>query len=145
MAERVQIEAAGAVLFRMNENSAQVALIFRKGKWDLPKGKKEDNETIRVCAKRELEEELGIEDVTIHEELLHTYHEYEAFDQQWGKTTFWFVATAPEQVFKPQAEEDIEQVNWFTVDEAKTKVGYDNLIRVLEAFKNWTLRKKYAE
>lgn len=145
MTERIQIEAAGAVLFRMNENGAQVALIFRRGRWDLPKGKKEEGETIRACAKRELEEELGIVDVTIHEELLHTYHEYSAFEQEWGKTTYWFVATAPEQAFHPQSDEEIEAVEWFLVDDAKTKVGYQNLIRVLEAFNNWILRKKYAE
>ncbi|TNE73965.1 NUDIX domain-containing protein [bacterium] len=143
--KREQIEAAGAVLFRFQDGVTQVALIFRKGKWDLPKGKKEEDESIRVCAKRELEEELGIQDVTIHDELLHTYHEYAAFEKDWGKTTFWFVATAPIQKFNPQAEEDIEQVEWFDIDSAAQKVGYDNLIRVLEAFKNWTLRKKYAE
>lgn len=146
MQKRLQIDAAGAVLFKKESDGAhKVALIFRKSKWDLPKGKREEDEEIRTCAKRELEEELGISDVTIHEELLQTYHEYTQFDQDWGKTTYWYVATAPEQVFNPQAEEDISQVEWILLDEAREKVGFENLVRVLDAFKNWLLRKKYAD
>lgn len=137
MAKRFQIDAAGAVLFKQTAEGAQVALIFRKGKWDLAKGKREKGEEIRTCAKRELEEELGILDVEIHEELLQTYHEYHQFDKDYGKTTYWFVATAPEQIFNPQAEEDISDVVWFPVSEAIKKVDFENLVLVLEAFKKW--------
>ena len=145
MAKRQQIDAAGAILFRKNEDQIEIALIFRKGKWDLPKGKREKGEDIRVCAKRELEEELGISDVLIGEELIQTYHEYNQFDEDWGKTTYWYVATAPNQEFTPEAEEDIEKVEWCDVLKAREKVEYENLIRVIDTFARWLLRQKYLD
>jgi 8-oxo-dGTP pyrophosphatase MutT (NUDIX family) len=145
MAKRQQIDAAGGVLFRKTENVTEVALIFRKGKWDLPKGKREEGEEIRVCAKRELEEELGITNVEIGDELIQTYHEYNQFDSDWGKTTYWYVATAPEQKFIPQADENIEKVEWVDVLKARDRVEYENLIRVLDTFSRWILRQKYLD
>src|SRR5436190_23606499 len=45
------VEAAGGLVY--NENG-DVLMIFRKGKWDLPKGKLDDGEDIASCAVREV-------------------------------------------------------------------------------------------
>lgn len=145
MPSKQQIQAAGAVLFRRIEDIVEVALIFRKGFWDLPKGKMEDDETPIICAKRELEEELGISDVEIGIELIQTYHEYEMHGTPFGKTTYWFTATAPEQEFRPQIEEDIEKVQWVEYSKASEILGYPNLVKVLDTFSRWLLRQKYAD
>ena len=50
------IEAAGGVV--MNEKN-DILVIFRSGKWDLPKGKIDKNESIRSAALREVMEETG--------------------------------------------------------------------------------------
>ena len=47
------IQAAGGLVKNKNE---EILMIFRRGKWDLPKGKLDENETIKECAKREVEE-----------------------------------------------------------------------------------------
>jgi len=41
-----------------NENN-ELLMIFRRGKWDLPKGKADEGETVEACALREVEEETG--------------------------------------------------------------------------------------
>ena len=38
----------------------EILWIFRRGFWDLPKGKLDEGETIQTCAVREVEEETGI-------------------------------------------------------------------------------------
>ena len=48
------IEAAGGVV----ENNNNVIMIYRLKKWDLPKGKKDNNEKIKRTAVREVEESL---------------------------------------------------------------------------------------
>src|SRR5947209_9353514 len=42
----------------------EILLIFRRGKWDLPKGKLEAGESLQECAIRELKEETGIRAVS---------------------------------------------------------------------------------
>ena len=49
-------------------------LIFRRGKWDLPKGKLDAGETIEVCALREVQEETGVSGLKIVKKLPKTYH-----------------------------------------------------------------------
>ena len=63
--------AGGGKVFN---SKGHILFIFRNGKWDLPKGKAEANETIDQTALREVEEETGIRDLSINKPLEITYH-----------------------------------------------------------------------
>ena len=52
----------------------KVLFIFRNDKWDLPKGRIENNESIEEGAIREVEEETGVKGLTITKPLPTTYH-----------------------------------------------------------------------
>lgn len=131
------VTAAGGVVYK-KENSFHVLLIFRRGVWDLPKGKVEENESVRECAVREVAEEVGLSALpVITRQLIQTYHEYEQADNRFGKTTHWFAMKLDgnlEGGFNPQTEEDIEEVRWTPLSKAKSLVGYDNLVDVLQSF-----------
>ena len=63
------------VLAKIRKNKEnQILFIFRKGKWDLPKGKIEKNEKIDEGALREVIEETGIKKVKIDGFFDTTYH-----------------------------------------------------------------------
>ncbi len=131
-----QLRAAGGVLFRHRSaaRDTEVLLIFRRGVWDLPKGKKEQNETIEECAVREVAEEIGLRRLPkIVAPLLQTYHEYEQQGLFFGKTTHWFAMQLACETasFTPEEKEGIEKVEWHSLKRAKEKVGYDNLLDVL--------------
>ena len=66
------IYAAGGVVYKDDS----LLMIFRNNKWDLPKGKRELNESEQDCALREVEEECGISDLSIVRFLKYTYHTY---------------------------------------------------------------------
>ena len=69
-----QILAAGGLV---TNAQGEILWIFRRGFWDLPKGKLDDGETIQSCAIREVEEETGIQNIKLHELLkfcLKLYH-----------------------------------------------------------------------
>jgi 8-oxo-dGTP pyrophosphatase MutT (NUDIX family) len=104
------IQAAGGLV---ENKKGEWLIIFRRGKWDLPKGKIDEGETPKICAVREIEEETGLRDVKIIHDITTTYHLYEEFGKQILKETFWYrMQIEDDQTLVPQAEEDIEQVKW---------------------------------
>ncbi|MDG1477227.1 MAG: NUDIX domain-containing protein [Vicingaceae bacterium] len=114
------IKAAGGIV---KNNNNQKLFIYRLEKWDLPKGKIEEGEEIKEAAIREIEEECGITDLTIQNQLQDTYHVYEFKGEIILKQTYWFDLTSNfigELV--PQLEEDITKVEWLTHSEIESKV-----------------------
>ncbi|MBC8510392.1 MAG: NUDIX domain-containing protein, partial [Cryomorphaceae bacterium] len=81
------IEAAGGLVYN---DECQLLMIFRNNKWDLPKGKLEQNENIKECAIREVQEECGILGLSILNTLQDTYHTYEINGKKILKRTYWF-------------------------------------------------------
>ena len=71
------IKAGGG---KVINSKGEILFIFRNNKWDLPKGKAENNENITDTAIREVKEETGIEDLTITKPLQITYHIFKKND-----------------------------------------------------------------
>jgi hypothetical protein len=105
------IEAAGGAVLN---NKQELLLIFRLGKWDLPKGKIETGENPHQAAIREVEEECGIQNLVITAALSPTFHIYEHKGKMVLKKTFWFemITKTENQILIPQTEEGITQVAW---------------------------------
>lgn len=104
------IQAAGG-LVRDEQN--RILFIFRREKWDLPKGKLDEDETIEACAQREVEEECGIQVLSVDELAYTTYHTYAENGMQILKETFWFNMHATnQQPLIPQTEEQIIALEW---------------------------------
>ena len=90
-----------------------ILFIFRNGKWDLPKGKAESNETIDKTALREVEEETGIKGLSITKPLDITYHIFKRNNQYQIKKTYWFeMFSEYDGDLKPQLNEGITKVKW---------------------------------
>lgn len=107
------IDAAGGVV--SNENG-DVLMIYRRGKWDLPKGKRDEGETVEECAVREVSEETGLEAVKIKQEIAQTYHIYAQGKGDILKHTFWYDMSARgSDTLKPQAAENILEARWIPV------------------------------
>jgi ADP-ribose pyrophosphatase YjhB (NUDIX family) len=104
------IEAAGGAVVN---DDGEILLIFRKGKWDLPKGKREGNEPLALCADREVKEETGLTELALRSPLIVTYHIYSEKGKAVLKETHWFLFDAPgRQEVQPQTEEEIYKVEW---------------------------------
>ena len=104
------VKAAGG--FVLNENK-EVLMMFRRGKWDLPKGKMDKKETFEECAIRETKEETGLKNITIISPLITTYHTYHEGTRYILKETKWFsMKVKGEQKLVPQAEEQITKLEW---------------------------------
>lgn len=133
--EYAKIEAAGGIVQR----KSKYLFIKRNGFWDLPKGKMEKNESPKECAIREIEEECGIENLTITKELLITYHTYEHQGTPTLKKTYWFELnySGPKKGV-PQTEEGITKISWKKIERFDTvkKNTFSSIIDVISTFLN---------
>ena len=82
-----QINAAGGLV---RNNQGHYLVMKRRGKWDLPKGKVNRNETLERAAIREVSEETGLSDPEIVTPLLCTYHSYLIDNKPILKRTSWY-------------------------------------------------------
>lgn len=134
------IDAAGGVVFRnSDDNGVEVLLILRNGVWDIPKGKREKGESVKMCARREVMEEVNASTLPqIVAELVSTYHEYTEKEKHFKKTTFWYSMFFEDSYQKliPQTSEGIEEVRWVAIEKSFNMIGYKNLEEVLLDFKS---------
>ena len=99
--------------------AGELLLIYRRGKWDLPKGHMEKGESIKETALREVSEETGVTQLELVTELypFNQKASLHIFTTKKGKRvlkeTFWYLMKCkgrPEPI--PQIEEDIETIHW---------------------------------
>ncbi len=112
-----EIDAAGGVV--MNA-SGEYLMIFRRGKWDLPKGKREPGESVSDCALREVAEETGLSSLEIGSPICVTHHSYVLDGALCIKHTHWYnmLCTKP-CTLVPQVEEEITEACWMDADRMK--------------------------
>ena len=104
------IKAAGGLV---KNNQGELLVIFRRGKWDLPKGKAEKGESPEKTAIREVQEECGLKGIKINHYLCSTYHVYVLDDQFILKMTDWFeMQYTGRDHPTPNTAEDITEVRW---------------------------------
>ena len=112
-------------------------MIFRRGKWDLPKGKLDKGETLEECAIREVKEETGLASVELVSALTITHHTYHEGTRFILKESHWYIMKANgKQELIPQTEEDIHEIKWVKADELDKykKDSFPSIRDVLEAY-----------
>jgi 8-oxo-dGTP pyrophosphatase MutT (NUDIX family) len=127
------IKAAGGLVTNQTD---EVLLIFRRGKWDLPKGKLDEGENLEQCAVREVEEETGLRNITLLSPLMITYHTYHEGSKFILKESHWYnMKVSGEQKLIPQLEEEIHEIKWVKNTELQSymKNSFPSVVDVLEA------------
>ena len=129
-----KIIAAGGLV---ENEKGEILMMFRRGFWDLPKGKLDEGESIETCAVREVQEETGLQNVQLIYFLCKTYHEY--FDKWINedviKESWWYLMKSSSlEKLIPQTEEDIEKLIWVDKKEMDKYLGntYPSIKEVIE-------------
>ena len=138
MMEQQIITAGGGLVF--NEKD-ELLMIFRRGSWDLPKGKLDAGETIEACAVREIKEETGLKEVVIGKFIGITKHNY--FDKYIGKEVIkeshWYLMTSnSSNTLHPQTEEDITEIKWVSIADLQAYLGnsYPSIVEIITKYLN---------
>ncbi|MEO6611180.1 MAG: NUDIX domain-containing protein [Chitinophagaceae bacterium] len=126
------VQAAGG---RVENEKKQTLLIFRRGKWDLPKGKLDKGESLEECALREVEEETGLQKIKLIAPLAITYHTYHEGARFILKESHWYtMKVSGDQQLVPQIEEGIQEIKWVKADDLTKyrKNAFPSVVDVLE-------------
>ena len=107
--EFIYVEAAGGVVANDRD---ELLMIFRRGRWDLPKGHIDSGEDALTAAKREIEEETGVTGLNFVAPLCNTLHAYCVYGKWELKRTYWFAFDCCGGDTTAQTEEDIESAVW---------------------------------
>ncbi|WP_214760871.1 NUDIX hydrolase [Exiguobacterium sp. s129] len=100
--------------------------------WSLPSGGLEDGETLEQCCQREVLEETGYR-ISVNQ-LLHIKR---AIISNYQVETHYFLATCDERVANAIIDSDIDEVNWWSIDEIEHLVHA--FPEDLELIKRWSV------
>lgn len=105
-----EVNAAGGLV---ENRRGDYLLIKRDGLWDLPKGHQEAGEDIKVTALREVQEETGVDDLSLGDLICVTDHCYKRNGIWHLKHTWWYRMYYLKPLdLTPQTEEDITKAAW---------------------------------
>ncbi len=100
-----KINAGGGLV---SNSKKEILFIYRRGKWDLPKGKIDKGETTLEGSIREVKEECGISKLVAGVHFSNTYHIYKIKKRNVIKKTSWFeMKISGKQKLVPQLSEEI--------------------------------------
>ncbi len=134
--------AAGAVLVTRGR-PAEILLIHEESedRWCFPKGHIEPGESALEAARREVEEETGLTEFSLGEEVATiSYRFYQARrDRSVVKTSIYFLGRTARSV--PRLEPGFDQFLWARPAEARRRVTYDQDRAVVDAATRWLRRR----
>ena len=104
----------------------------RYGQWGLPKGHLEDGESSKQAALREVNEETGLSDLELSEQLGVTGWSFHAKGSVVHKSGTFYLMYSEEGDPMPQLEEGITECVWVPAHEACSKIKYKNLYQILQ-------------
>ncbi|WP_076459756.1 bis(5'-nucleosyl)-tetraphosphatase [Limosilactobacillus caccae] len=123
---------SGAVVYRHGDNGIEYLLLESQNKghfWGFPKGHVEGDESLEETAAREIKEETQL--VLPIDTSFHVYTEYDLPNGNRKQMTLFTADLTNKEDIHLQAEE-IKNCGWFTYNEARQQLTYDNLKELLD-------------
>jgi N utilization substance protein B len=123
--------SAGGVVYRRDNDQLCFALIKDAvDKWTFPKGKIGDNlpgENITEAIKREIQEEIGIKNIRLRDELGSIDITVNPPDRPaYPKRVFYYLVETTDTQLQPELSVTVKDAQWFGPDAALEKLSYQN-------------------
>lgn len=131
-------ESFGVIPVREVPGGYEVLLINQNARtggtfWTLPKGHREEGETVTEAAARELEEETGLSDVVIKSEQTYDMHyQFQHKETTIDKTVIFYlgiIRSGKESIVVPR---EVAELEWLSFPEAIERATHQEVKRILE-------------
>lgn len=129
--------SCGAVIYKVAEDKIKFLLVYskRNEEWGFPKGHIESGETEKEAAQREIFEETGIKNVCFvegfREEEIYFINNTKDSKEKIEKHSVLFLALALDEP-KISENDEIGMCQWFDINDAVSKLNFENKKRILQ-------------
>lgn len=123
---------AGGIVYRKKDGKVEILLIQdAKDRWTIPKGHIEEGEQAKDTAKREIQEETGLESVRVYNWLGKINFRYRRQNSLVLMTTDIFLVEALGDTDKLKPEDWMNGIKWFSTQEALDKIEYEDIEKII--------------
>ena len=132
--EIVREPTSGGIIFRLTKDGKDIEILLiqdSKGRWTIPKGHIEPGETAKMTARREIEEETGLKNVSILAWLGKIHFKYRRADKLVLMTTQIYLVEAMDAHEMPIGEKWMKGIKWFPFAEALDLIEYDDIEKLM--------------
>jgi len=132
--EIVREPTSGGIVFRFTKDKKDIEVLLiqdSKERWTIPKGHIEPGETAKMTARREIEEETGLKDVSVLSWLGKIHFKYRRLDKLVLMTTQIYLVEALNAHEMPMKEKWMKGIKWFTFSDALNAIEYEDIEKLM--------------
>ena len=132
--EIVREPTSGGIVFRFTKDKKDIEVLLiqdSKERWTIPKGHIEPGETAKMTARREIEEETGLRNVSVLSWLGKIHFKYRRFEKLVLMTTQVYLVQALDDHEMPMKEKWMKGIKWFTFADALDAIEYDDIEKLM--------------
>lgn len=134
---KIEISAGGVVLRKTKRGVSLLLIKDSYGRWALPKGKMEKEESPEETALREIKEETGLNNLKIKGYLGKIKYFYTLENQPIFKIVHHFLLETNQAKLNPSWE--VKSAKWVSLEKGIKKIAYKNTIPILKkAARMWS-------
>jgi 8-oxo-dGTP pyrophosphatase MutT (NUDIX family) len=136
MSNPATVIAAGGVVWRERRGTREVLSVHRPryDDWSLPKGKLTTHEHVLLAARREIEEETGVQVLLGPPLGVQRYAVRKNGGTAEKLVHYWSAVPVNEGDFEPNDE--VDEISWLPVDKARNKLSYPRDVDILDALEH---------
>ena len=130
----VREPTSGGIVFRFTKDKRDIEILLiqdSKDRWTIPKGHIEPGETAKMTARREIEEETGLQNISVLTWLGKIHFKYRRVDKLVLMTTQVYLVQALDSHERPTPEKWMKGIKWFSFTEALDAIEYEDIEKLM--------------